>query len=397
MTLNFIGGGLGGVKLSTRSGAQSLAIDGAGNLWLPNLDRTSVTELNNLGVPLSPSTTTTSSGSFAPIALGGWYGTTSGIFGRPFQAAIDQSGNAWISDVNNCLVELTPNSNPTTPPAAGGPFTSVCPSGSTPQGVSVDGNNLVWVSGTTFVSAYNSTSGTVPAGFPVSGFVDLISFSGPDYAGNTWVIDAGDDKWEAYNGSGVQTATEPTGTLSGLGSYAAFGPVSVTLATPSALQLSIDEDGNEVIQPQNISGNIEANVATIAENSMQGPQGIAVDGNNLFYTANLGDISVPANVTVYTKNGSDVSPYATGYTGGSTLTSLSTPAALGIDQSGNVWVVNQGNGDPAVPGSLPIVGGDATLTEFVGLAAPANPVFSNAAKIGKTSGLTAAGAYAVKP
>jgi hypothetical protein len=89
------------------------------------------------------------------------------------------------------------------------------------------------------------------------------------------------------------------------------------------------------------------------------------------------------------------SPPANGYTGATTLTSLNSPTGIAIDQSGNVWVVNANNGNPTVPGSLPISAGDSTVTEFVGLGAPVQPVLSLAAKAGAAGATN--GPYGTKP
>ena len=135
------------------------------------------------------------------------------------------------------------------------------------------------------------------------------------------------------------------------------------------------------------------------------------DGANNFFLANVGNGgTTPSNVTVLTSAGAELSPTTTGYNGGSGLTTLNQSAGLAIDQSGNVWVVNQTNwnntGNPTSTSytnsnGTPYLGanlaGTANVSEIIGFAAPTNPVLSQSAKAGTLGGVAAAGAYGVKP
>jgi hypothetical protein len=140
------------------------------------------------------------------------------------------------------------------------------------------------------------------------------------------------------------------------------------------------------IQPALLTGGtaIDTFPSAIYPATEVGPTGIEADGNGRYYFANLGDgyngsLFVNPNVTVLTNSGGTVSPRATGYTGGSALMALNTTMDLAIDQSGNLWVVNQSNSNNS---ATSLAGGAylgngvgaGNLTEFVGLAAPVNPV-----------------------
>jgi len=255
----------------------------------------------------------------------------------------------------------------------------------------------VWVAGTTFISAA-STAGTLASGFPITtngSFVDLNGFLGADYKGNTWYVDEGTNHFGAYTDGGTLDTVSASGDLSGVGSYAAFGPLTSS-GTNGGLELLIVEPGNQDIQPVNVTGNINSYPAVLNAESEAGPTGVAADGNAAFYLTNTGNgTTPPPNITVFAQNGSVASPPANGYTGATTLTSLNSPTGIAIDQSGNVWVVNANNGNPTVPGSLPISAGDSTVTEFVGLGAPVQPVLSLAAKAGAAGATN--GPYGTKP
>jgi len=377
LTLNFTGGGLGGATVQSRSGSTYIAIDETGNVWIPNGDRHSITELSNLGVPLSP-TTTIDSTTHAPLVLGGWQG---GLLG-PQEVAIDQNGNAWVSDDQNCVAGFNSSGAPLT----NSPFTAVCGTNSGAKGIAVDSNNHVWTSGTGFISSATST-GTLVSGFPVaSGFNTLTGFLGSDYLGNVWWIDEGSGHFGALTPTGGSYADSASGPLSGPGSFAAFGALSggagLTLWIPQG------QAGTLNMQPANATlANINNLPSPYLPNTESSPNGIAADGNSLYYFANGGGGTapsggtIPPNVSVVTKGGALASPYTTGYTGGSGLTALKSPQGVAIDQSGNVWVVNLDDGNPAASGQITTtLAGTSNVTEFVGLAAPVNPVLSLAAK-----------------
>jgi hypothetical protein len=97
------------------------------------------------------------------------------------------------------------------------------------------------------------------------------------------------------------------------------------------------------------------------------PTAVAIDGNNNLWIANLGSNSVSAytnpGVPVLGTNATAISPAGTmrganngGYTAGGTL---SAPAGIAIDPSGDVWVINTSSS-----------GVGYSVTELIGVAAP---------------------------
>ncbi len=414
MTVNFVGGGLGGAAALNRSKATGLVIDQQGDVWSTAAGLNTVIELNNLGVPLSPNTLVNTANG-ATITKGGFPPVASGP-AVPQGIAIDQNGNAWVADSDNCLEALSPSGTPltgspfTTVSSAGGPI-SLCANGDPGNSVSVDASNNIWVlgaiTGENFISAmsYGGGTGTIlHSGFPYTGsFSALTGFFGPDYSGHMWWVDGGDGEYGALTSSASSYAN--TGeVLSSPSGVSAFDNISGTL------ELAIPQGGGtESVQLAKL-GSSPVLGSESSPNSEAGPQGTAVDGAGNILFVNSGGTNgantVPNNVTVLTKSLSEVSNSVDGWTGGSSLMSLDQAAALAIDQSGNAWVLNASNPnnkntDPAYTNSNGIpykyTGSNcANVTEIIGLATPVNPVPATAAAIG-AGGVTTAGAYGVAP
>lgn len=408
LAVNYTGGGLGGTSTKSRAGATYIAIDQQGNVWLPNEFRTSVTELDYLGEPLSANTTVNTTVSpFNPIALGGYGGASGSVgFGTagPRGVAIDQTGNAWIADnAGNCVIGLAPGGTPLT----GSPFTGLCPA-SQAVGVTVDASNNVWVAGVagtgSYITAAANGSTTPLAGFPVtSGFTDLSGFVGADYTGHMWFTDSGGSFFGALNSNGSVFA-ETGADVSDQVGYSAMSKVGTSLDLWIPLGGSVD--GIQV----GILGSSPSSGPLYLPASETGPAGIAADGASNIYTAMGGNGgTVPPNITVLTSAGVAIGNSNTGFQGGSGLMQLDIPQGLSIDQSGNVWVVSQNNWNQKGnalsvtyhnSNGITYLGtgvGAGTVTEYIGLAAPTQPVLSLSAKAGATSGVSAVGAYGVKP
>jgi hypothetical protein len=391
MTVNFVGGGLGGVKTRSDSGGTLLTIDGSGNIWVPNTRLGTVTELNNLGAPLSQTTIINSSSvDNYPVVYGGYLGGGSTSTGdSPIGIAVDLSSpaNIWVSDGNECLYELNSSGALNTALGTGGYITTACPD--TPEGgIAVDTSNNVWIQGETFISAVQNANGE--AVFPpiTSGFTALVANLGVDYTGHVWFIDGGTGHY-GYATTGGTVPFLSSAELSEPNSSWAFGAYTGS-NNNGGLSMWSPSSGNQDVQPVEITGT-SAQINTFPQQLLPdatwSPADIAADGNSRYYYTNLGGESdrsntdVPSNINVFTSGETEVSPFYNGYTGGSALMALDNPEGIAIDQSGNVWVVNANN---ANNGTAPIGGGTylgngidaANVTEFVGLAAPTNPVFA---------------------
>ncbi|MGO9336292.1 MAG: hypothetical protein ACLPY1_02170 [Terracidiphilus sp.] len=396
MTVNYVGGGLGGAAIANQSVSSYLAIDQQGNVWVNDNKAHSVTELSNLGAPLSPNTLVNIPGG-STITKGG-YPTAAGSE----QIEIDQNGNAWVADQLNCLDGLSPTGTPLT----GSPYNSgICPAGTSANGVAVDASNNIWVAGGAYITAMSYNSGTggtlLNANFPYTAGLNTLSGAmGADYSGHMWYADGGSGEYGALNSNGTLYAT--TGSTLADPTYSfAFDNIGGTLELGILLS-----DGTEQLQLAKL-GATPVLGTTFEPNSMQLPLAIHADGSGTFYFTNGGGSGIPNNVTAFTSTGTELSPASLGWLGGSGLMALDGPNGLRIDQSGNVWVINSSNTqnrntNPTYTNSngthyLYTGGSCGNVTEFVGLAKPVNPVYSQNAATGAASGVTAAGAYGVAP
>jgi hypothetical protein len=375
MTVNFVGGGLGGVKATSDDDPGFLAVDGNGNVWIPNTGTGTVTELNNLGVPLSPSTTIkTTVNAKPPVTIGGFPTGAQ----TPDRVAIDSNGNVWINDQDGCLVGLNSSGTALT----GSPFTTPC-GGAIPYGLAVDTSNNIWVAlnSPAGITSTDNT-GAVRTGFPLSsGFIEMSGFLGEDYTGHMWYIDGG--FFGGLNTSGT-SYIRSTESFSAAAPYAALGPLATSAGGNGGLAMWVPQGvPSGTMQPARITGGsvaVDTFPNPLFPPTLESPTGIAVDGNGNYYFSNVGggyngSLYVNPNVTAMTSSGSLVSPPLTGFMGGSALTELNTSVGVAIDQSGNLWALNQSNSNLG-GGYLGNGDGAGNITEFVGLATPANPVLA---------------------
>jgi len=418
LTVNYVGGGLGGVTLTSDSGPFFSAIDQQGNLWVVDSENSGIAELTNLGAPLTPATLINSTNN-AVAAAGGFRpsgfarNTAGGI-------AVDLNGNLWIADINNCLIGLNGASSGSAGTAlAGSPFT-LCPNTGAYQ-VAVDPNNNVWVSGKETAFILSTTDTGAERFLITSGFNTLGALSGADYTGHMWFNDEGNGtigSLNLSNGSLYELSPELTSADT---FYSAMGPLPKSKGGYGTLSIWLPQTAiSDNITPITIgSGNtaLDVALANFIPLTLDLPAGIAADGGGNYYWVNQGggtgpgSFTVVPNVTAFTSEETLITPYYTGYTGGSALMALDQPNSIGIDQSGNLWVVNQNNANHlrnALAGGTYLGNGSGAgnLTEFVGLAMPVNPVLAadalagtNATNAGATatSVMTTPGSYGNLP
>lgn len=421
MTVNYVGGGLGGVGNSGASGPYFSAIDNEGNVWVVDSQNAGVAELNNLGAPFTPSTTINTS-TKAFVAKGG-YRPTGFATNSAGGVAIDLNQNVWIADSNNCLIGLNGaiSGSPGTA-ISGSPFSSLCPNTGAAQ-TAVDPNNNVWVMGKTAGSGFlvSATTAGVSNFTVTSGFNTLASLAGADYTGHMWYTDEGNEEIGSVNLSNG-SSYESSGSLTSNDTYySAMGALSVSKGGYGTLSLWLPQPtptGN--ISPVTIGSGtaaLDVLLANFIPPTLISPTGIAADGGSNYYWANDGPgtgptgFSLTTNITAYTSNEGLISPYYTGYTGGSAVMALDKPNSVHIDQSGNLWVINQNNANHlnnSLSGYTYLGNGSGAgnLTEFVGLALPVNPVLAQDALAGTnamtggasaTSVMTTAGSYGNLP
>jgi hypothetical protein len=332
IAINYIGGGLGGpaTPVSQDASSSDLAIDAAGNVWISNFRSSTVTKLNNLGVPITPSTVLTPS-----VTVGGY---TGGGLSNPNAIAIDTNGAAWIANTNATLSEFTSTGSPVGTGFSGGGM-----SGSA-KGLAIDSANNIWVT-SSVVTEFNN-SGTPSSGSPYTS--NISSPTGAiaiDASNNVWVVNGGNaEVVKLQNASGLPLYTS-VATLTSATAYGSIDGSGQFLVPQGSPNSDLDIFNSNSTQPTTLT---PASVANAVSTS--------VDGSGHIWIVNAGGtLGVSANVTELSSTGAVLSTSGTGYQGTGTAL-ITSPRGSGLDGSGNLWISNGIN--------------ISTVTEFVGIGTP---------------------------
>jgi streptogramin lyase len=321
VAITFAGGGLDG----TGKAPEGLAVDGDGNIWVPNFDSDSLSEFSSIGTALSSSTGFTGAGLSEPTSI-----------------AIDIYGNAWVANfLGTSISEFNKNGiGISGPPGFEGSGLN------TPYGIAIDDVGHTWVSnfGGNSLSEF-SASGTALSG--QTGFAggSLVGPAGiaADTSGNVWAVDFNASNYLLVetNASGAQTA-DPDG-FSGGGMNAPYG---IAIDKSGDVWVS-NTGGSGSISEFDSSGDVLSGTNGFSGGGVSGPYGIAIDGQGNVWTANRFGYTI----SEFNSSGTAISS-SSGYTSAA----LIAPYSIAIDPSGNVWVATDN--------------GTASLTEFVGAAVP---------------------------
>jgi len=273
---------------------------------------------------------------------------------------VDQQNRVWIANFKGNSVSLvSPTGQVLSPP---GGFTAG--NLSKPQGTVVDQNGNVWIANFGNASVTEYPGGNPAAARSITGGGITKPFGlAVDADGNIWVTDGAEAKTP-----GAVTRISPDGTILG-------DPITGPgLRSPQGLAI----DGTGDVWVASLFGDSVVRISpdgTIVGKPLRGrgiggPWGVAVDGNNNIWVADffkkaLVELCGPQSAGACphgTAVGQPISPAKTGFT--SAATQHLTDVA--IDQSGNVWAVNNfSDGSPLKH----YVGGDGFI-ELVGQAAP---------------------------
>ena len=314
IAIAYTGGGLSGYP-------QGIAIDGQGNVWTADYE-SSITELNTLGAPLSPST-----------------GYTGGGLDYPYRIAIDLSGDAWVTnEYGYSLSEFGSSGTPLSPSTGytGGGLDY-------PLGIAIDASGHVWAGNYTEAtfSEFSSSGGAISgsSGDPGGGL------EGPegiavDTSGDVWAGDSNSKLSEFNTSTGMPVS--PTGYTGGGMNY----PISIAIDRNGNVWTANYNSGANSISEFSSSGTPVSGSGGYTGGGLQYPDGIAIDGAGNVWVANLTN----ATISEFSSSGMPISGSG-GYTSGD----LYTPYQIEIDGSGNVWVVNSD---------------ETYVTEFVGAATP---------------------------
>jgi sugar lactone lactonase YvrE len=322
----------------------SIAFDSLSNLWIANVTGAYVTELYSGVDGINAAGTSTQI-------------TAGGILG-PQSLAVDLSNNIWIANTaGDSVVELDDNGNV----LSGTGFTA---GGiNAPVSIALDSNGNAWVANFNG----NSITQLLPDGTP-SSFSPItqgaISAGSVPISLPTFVaVDSNNDVW--VSNSGLNTTY---GLTTGMLRFDQNGnPQSCStqnLAAPIGIAFDasgtawIAANGLSAVQP--LTSACTATASAITGGGLNGTVALAVDGAGTVWAANAnGSISeLTASTGITTSPSTGLAP-------------LNKLDSIAIDTAGSLWTAN-----PT----------DNSITEFIGLAAPATAsplVATGAAKTGK--------------
>lgn len=312
----YSGGGLDGAGFG-------ITRDPFGDIWVANFGffapmcpdpppKNSISQFRPDGTAVSPAGT-------------GW---TQGNMNYPQTIRSDDSGNIWITNCGNGTVTMYPEGDPD----RARNFTDLGLEQPFDIGFGLDGTAFVSGSASDTV-AMIAPDGTPLPGSPISGdFLSTPMGVATDSGGNVWIANQG-------------------------------------VAAPFCPNLEPDP-GSPSIALLNGDGSL-APGAPFVSGGIRLPWGIAVDGNDNLWVADFGGLrvsqicGVPAiDCRPGTTTGAGISPDSTGYR----FDGLTRNTGVGIDPSGNVWLMNNWIQDPDVPNP-----GGWEIVAFVGLGAPVQP------------------------
>jgi hypothetical protein len=319
---------------ATSSTSATIDIDAAGNIWFP----TNLAGSTGLGY-FSPST----------AAFAGPY-VNDGTLAQPQYVAIDNAGYVWVTDPSSPHFAYASSTNPTVTYNYGTVVNGALSTGP----AAGDGNGNMYFS---FIDSTNAAQ--LEEATP-----GVYSVVGPSFTYDPTGLTVGPDIYASTSGSGTPCAGEGIADL-GEG-YTDYVQVKTTSTCTSGGVAFATQAQDALTASSSLNGYCEALAATCLTNpNLSLPEGIATDGNGNEWFANSGSASV-FTLGSYADSYGQTSPvpYLHDASNGNTMT---TPYAIAIDGSGNVWIANAGcvttSATPCTPGAF-------VLSELIGVAGP---------------------------
>jgi streptogramin lyase len=329
LQLNYTGGGI--------AKPYGIAVDGAGSVWVANYGSTGVSKI-------------LASGAFAPGSP-----FTGGGLGPAAAVAIDATGNAWLTNINSSTLSKFSNSGTALSTAAGYSGGGIAG----PDAIAFDANGYVWVG--------NSTRGTCVSEFTSLGVA--IPYTGGTRTGCSatfgLAIDANGYVWAVNNDGSSIAQLYGSSSASAAAVYRAAGnggitsPDAIAIDSSSHVWVANGSRGSVSVSEYNANGtgtNVQAlsGPSGTTGGGLATPYAVAVDGAGNIWFAN----SAGPSISEFNKSGAAVSPASTSTTNGGYIGSnaaLSSPYAIAVDGSGNVWVADEGS---------------STVIQFYGIGSP---------------------------
>ncbi len=354
------------------NGLAGIAVDGTGNLFIVDSFNARIREVTN-GV------INTVAGNGSPTFGGDGAQAILAAINNPVGVAVDGSGNILIADRNNYRIRKVTASGIMGTLAGNGIQSDSGDSGpanaaqmNQPTGIAVDGSGNLYVADTAnSVVRVISPEGVITtfAGNGTAGFSGDTGQAGSaqlnrpsavavDAGGNVYIADTFNSRIRKVLPSGIIT------TVAGGGSAAGEGVPAISVALNSPQGVAVDPAGN-VFVSDTASARIrevlaaDGTISTVAGNGSIGysgdagpatsaqlnaPYGIAVDAGDNIFIADSGNNAVRrvSGGTITTIAGNGIAGYS-GDGGQGTNAQLTTPYAVALDISENVYVADYAN------------------------------------------------------
>ena len=321
--------------------ATSVAVDGSGNLFIAD-------QGNDTEYPAVPSAV------YKVLAVDGSIPASPTInalgsgFSNPSGVALDGSGNIYVADTGNQVVELMPAGCADTHcvvATIGSGFAA-------PSAVAVDGSGNVFVTDSTNNAVYEILAGCTSTSCTTNRLASSFGFNNPngvavDGSGNVFVADTGNGAIEEIVAVGGKIpATDPTVRTLATGFDEPWG---IAVMANGSL-LGSDAYQQLVFEILAVDGSITADSpAILALKGPTTPLGIALDGKGNAFIADYGE-DEEATSSVY-------------------IAELAANPSIAFPTPTPAFTVDSTDGQP---GLIVVNGGNATLTsEGPGLTAPA--------------------------
>lgn len=317
------------------AGSQGIAIDGYGDAWVAN-------RYSYNGNGVFAVTEISSTGAF----LSGDLGYTDSTLNQCYGIAIDETGNAWVTNLVSAPTVNGGNGSVTEMTSSGtilsGATGYIGGGMNTPEGIAIGTVGNAFIANYAYSGVIKlSTSGVALSGglggYGGGGISNPDSIA-LDSLGNVWVASCGSGcaitKLSATSGSILSGSSGYTGNGLGAASLAIDGSNTVWAA---------GSDTSNVVELSN-AGSFLSGSAGFSGGGIDHPYAVAIDGSGNVWTANESD-----NLTEFSSAGAILSG-SNGYKSGG----LYAPTGVAVDGSGDVWVANY----------------NYTVSEIIGVATP---------------------------